>query len=57
MRRNLIELLRYVDYIKDEKAKIQCFLSGLPTYYKVKIQYDEIINHEEAIRKYKYMYE
>ena len=25
-----LELLRYVRYIKDEKVKIQCFLSGLP---------------------------
>lgn len=39
--RKLLELLRYVDYINDEKAKIQCFLSALPTYYKDKIQYDD----------------
>ena len=32
-----LELLRYVDYINDEKDKIQCFLSGLPTYYRDKI--------------------
>ena len=25
-----LELLRYVRYIKDEKVKIQCFISGLP---------------------------
>ena len=35
--RKFLELSRYVDYIKDEKAKIQRFLSGLPTYYRDKI--------------------
>jgi hypothetical protein len=25
-----MELLRYVTYLKDEKVRIQCFLSGLP---------------------------
>ena len=29
-----LELLRYVRYIKDEKVKIHCFLSGLPQSYK-----------------------
>lgn len=32
--RNFLDLLRYVDYIKDENYKIQCFLSRLTTYYK-----------------------
>jgi hypothetical protein len=32
-----LELLRYGPYIKDEKVKLQCFLSGLPQYYKDKI--------------------
>ena len=31
---NFLELLRYVRYIKDEKVKIQRFLSGLPQSYK-----------------------
>ena len=26
------ELLKYVDFIKDEKVKIQSFLSGLPSF-------------------------
>jgi hypothetical protein len=34
-------LLKYVGFIKDEKVKIQRFLSGLPSFYKDKIQYDE----------------
>ena len=34
------ELLKCVDFIKDEKVKIQRFLSGLPSFYSDKIQYD-----------------
>ena len=55
--RKIFELLRYVDYIKDEKVKIHHFLSGLPTYYIDKIQYDEPKNLEVAIRKAKYWYD
>jgi hypothetical protein len=29
-------LLNYVGFIKDEKVKIQRFLSGLPSFYKEK---------------------
>jgi hypothetical protein len=29
----LFELLKYVHFIKDEKVKIQRFLSGLPSFY------------------------
>jgi hypothetical protein len=36
-----LEFLKYVDFIKDEKVKIQRFLSGLPSFYSNnKIQYD-----------------
>ena len=52
-----LELLTYVRYIKDEKVKIQCFLSGLPQSYKEKIEFYEPRNLEEAIRKAKYCYE
>jgi hypothetical protein len=55
--RKFLELLRYVDNIKDEKVKIQYFLSGLPTYHKDKIQYDELRNLEAAIRKTSFLYE
>ena len=36
-----LELLRYVRYIKDEKVKIQHFLSGLPQSYKDRIEFYE----------------
>jgi hypothetical protein len=34
------ELLKYVDFIKDEKVKIYRFLSGLPSFHSETIQYD-----------------
>ena len=39
--RRLLELLRYVDFIKDEQVNIQRFLSGIPSIYSDKIQYDD----------------
>jgi hypothetical protein len=55
--RKFLELLKYVSFIRDEKAKIQRFLSGLPSFYKDKIQFDEPENLKESIRKAKYLYE
>ena len=52
-----MELLRYVKYIKYDKVKIQCFLSGLLQSYKNKIDFDEPRNLEEAIGKAKYWYD
>ena len=52
-----LELLRYVKYIKDEKVKVQHFLSGLPQSYKDRIEFYEPRTLEEAIRKAKYCYE
>ena len=48
-----LEMLRYVRYIRDDKVKIQCFLSGFPRSYKDKIEFDEPQTLEEAIRKVK----
>ena len=52
-----LELLRYVRYFKDEKVKIQHFLSGLPQSYNDKIEFYEPRTLEKAIRKAKYCYE
>jgi len=46
-----------VDLIKDEKVKIQKFLSGLPSFYKDKIQFDERKTLEESMRNTKYLCE
>jgi hypothetical protein len=51
------ELLDYVDFIKDEKVKIQRFMSDLPSFYSDKIHYDNPRNLEEAIRRAKNLYE
>jgi hypothetical protein len=55
--KRFFELLKYVDFIKDEKVKIQRFLSGLPSFYSDKIQYDNPKTLEEAIRREKHLYE
>ena len=52
-----LEILRYVKYIKDEKVKIQRFLSGFPQPYKDIIEFYEPRTLEEVIRKAKYFYE
>ena len=52
-----LELLRYVEYIRDEKVKVQRFLSGLPQAYKDRIEFYEPRTLEEVIRKAKYCYE
>ena len=44
-----LELLNYADFIRDEKVKIQRFLSGLPESYRDKIQYDRPKNLKDAI--------
>ena len=52
-----LELLRYVWYIRDEKVKVQHFLSGLPQSYKDRIEFYESRTLEEVIRKDNYCYE
>ena len=52
-----LELLRYVRYIRDEKVKVQRFLSGLPQSYKDRIKFYEPRSLEEEIRRVKYFYE
>jgi hypothetical protein len=50
-------LPKYVDFIRDEKVKIQRFMSGLPSFYSEKIQYDNPRTLEEAMKRYKQLYE
>jgi hypothetical protein len=51
------ELLKYVDFIKNEKVKIQRFLCGLPSFYSDKIHYDNPKTLEEIIRRERHIYE
>ena len=52
-----LDLLRYVPYLKDEKAKIQRFVNGFPLAFKYEIEFDEPQSLEEAIRKLKHYYQ
>ena len=47
--KKLLELLNYADLFKDEKVKIQRFLSGTPESYRDKIQYDRPRNLKDSI--------
>lgn len=53
----LLELLRYVLYLKDEKTKVQRFISGIPLEFKDQIKYNEHELTEEVIGKLKHCYE
>jgi hypothetical protein len=54
---HFFELLKYVDFIKYEKVKIQRFLSGLQSFYSDNIQYDNPNTLEETIRRKRHIYE
>ena len=43
--------------MKDEKVKVQRFLSGLPSFYSDKIRFDEPRTLDKAIRKAEYLCE
>jgi len=48
--RKFLELLRYVELIKDEKVNIQMFLSGIPNFYKDKIQHDVTMSSKNVVK-------
>eukprot|EP00253_Pinus_taeda_P003721 PITA_03721 len=50
-------VLRYVPYIKEEKAKVQRFVSSLPTYIRERIEFDNPRTMDEAIRKARICYQ
>jgi len=52
-----LELLRYLPYLKEEKAKIQRFISRLSVSFKDRIEFDEPRSLEEAIKKLKHCYD
>lgn len=53
----LLELLRNVPYLKDEKAKVLRFVSGFTLTCSDHIEYDERRSLEEVIGKLKHCYE
>ena len=54
---SFLELLRYVPYLKEEKAKVQGFISGLIVAYRDRIEFDEPRSLEVSIQKLKHFYE
>eukprot|EP00253_Pinus_taeda_P006325 PITA_06325 len=50
-------LLRYVPYIREEKAKVQRFVSSLPPYMRERIEFDNPKSMDEVIRKARICYQ
>eukprot|EP00253_Pinus_taeda_P032718 PITA_32718 len=50
-------LLHYVPYIKEEKAKVQRFMSSLPAYIRERNEFDNPRTMDEAIRKARIFYQ
>eukprot|EP00253_Pinus_taeda_P012189 PITA_12189 len=50
-------LLRYVPYIREEKAKVQRFASSLPPYMRERIEFDNPKSMDEVIRKARISYQ
>ena len=55
--RRLLDLLKYVPYLKEEKENIQRFISGFVVSFKGIIVFDEHRSLGKAIRKLKHCYE
>ena len=51
-----LELLKHVPYLKDEKEKIQRFISGFPLSFKDLIEFDEPQSLEEDIINLKHFH-
>ena len=47
-----LELLSYVNYLIDEKAKVQIFVNGFPLAFRDWIEYHEPWDFEEVIEKF-----
>jgi hypothetical protein len=55
--KRFMELLRYVPYLKDEKVRVQHFLSGFPQSYQDRIEFDKPKTLEDTIQKAKCCYD
>jgi superfamily II RNA helicase len=56
-KRKFLELLKYGAFIKDERVKIQRYMSGLSSFISDKIKYDDPNTLEETIRRAKCIYD
>ena len=52
-----LELLRFIPYIREDKVKIQQFLSFLPQYYKDMIKFDNPNSLSEVFKKARMCYD
>ena len=52
-----LDLLRFVSYIKEEKVKVQRFLSCLLQSYKDQIKFGSLKSLDEVLRKARLCYE
>ena len=52
----LTNLLRYVPYIREDKAKVQKFLNFFPVVYKERIEFDNPKTMDEVVRKARLCY-
>ncbi len=52
-----LELLRYVPYLREEKAKVHRFIRGFLVAYRERIEFDEPRSLEKAIQNLKHCYE
>eukprot|EP00253_Pinus_taeda_P009984 PITA_09984 len=50
-------LVRYVPYIREEKAKVKIFVSSLPPYMRERIEFDNPKSMDEVIRKARICYQ
>ena len=55
--RRFLELLKYVSFIKDDRVKIQRYLSGMPSFISDMIQYDDPKTLEETIIRDNFLYD
>ena len=55
--KKFLDLLQSVSYIKEEKVKVQRFLSCLPQSYKDQIEFDSPKTLDEALRKERLCFE
>ena len=55
--RKFLELLKYVEFIKERKVKIQKYLSGFPSFISDKIHYNDPKILEETTKSSKCLYD
>ena len=54
---NFTSLLRYLPYVREEKAKVQRFLSTFPTHMKERIEFINPRTMDKEIRKARMCYQ